>query len=80
VVTALGKTWHPEHFNCAHCRQELGSKNFYEREGKPYCEDDYHKLYSPRCAYCNSAILDVYLFTMKYTLFTTLLGNIHCFK
>ncbi|CAG7732992.1 unnamed protein product [Allacma fusca] len=58
VVTALGKTWHPEHFTCAHCRQELGSKNFYEREGQPYCEDDYHKLYSPRCAYCNGPILD----------------------
>jgi len=59
VVTALGKTWHPEHFTCAHCRQELGSKSFYEREGQPYCEDDYHKLYSPRCAYCNGPILDV---------------------
>jgi len=58
VVTALGKTWHPEHFSCAHCRQELGSKNFYEREGQPYCEDDYHQLYSPRCAYCNGPILD----------------------
>jgi len=58
VVTALGKTWHPEHFTCAHCRQELGSKSFYEREGQPYCEDDYHKLYSPRCAYCNGPILD----------------------
>ncbi|OXA52524.1 transforming growth factor beta-1-induced transcript 1 protein isoform X2 [Folsomia candida] len=58
VVTALGKTWHPEHFCCAHCRSELGSKNFYEREGQPYCEDDYHQLYSPRCAYCNGPILD----------------------
>jgi len=58
VVTALGKTFHPEHFTCAHCRQELGSKSFYEREGQPYCEDDYHKLYSPRCAYCNGPILD----------------------
>jgi hypothetical protein len=61
VVTALGKTWHPEHFCCAHCRKELGSKNFYEREGQPYCEDDYHQLYSPRCAYCNGPILDVKL-------------------
>ncbi|XP_066245808.1 leupaxin-like isoform X2 [Euwallacea similis] len=58
VITALGKTWHPEHFTCAHCTQELGTRNFFEREGKPYCEPDYHNLFSPRCAYCNGPILD----------------------
>lgn len=60
VITALGKTWHPEHFTCAHCTQELGTRNFFEREGKPYCEPDYHNLFSPRCAYCNGPILDVW--------------------
>lgn len=59
VITALGKTWHPEHFVCAHCNQELGTRNFFERDGKPYCEPDYHNLFSPRCAYCNGPILDV---------------------
>lgn len=59
VITALGKTWHPEHFTCAHCNQELGTKNFFERDGRPYCEVDYHNLFSPRCAYCNGPILDV---------------------
>ncbi|XP_037957330.1 paxillin isoform X2 [Teleopsis dalmanni] len=58
VITALGKTWHPEHFTCNHCNQELGTRNFYERDGFPYCEPDYHNLFSPRCAYCNGAILD----------------------
>nr|CAH7746133.1 unnamed protein product [Callosobruchus chinensis] len=58
VITALGKTWHPEHFTCAHCSQELGTRNFFERDGKPYCEPDYHNLFSPRCAYCNGPILD----------------------
>ncbi|XP_065156116.1 leupaxin isoform X2 [Atheta coriaria] len=58
VITALGKTWHPEHFTCAHCTQELGTRNFFERDGKPYCETDYHNLFSPRCAYCNGPILD----------------------
>lgn len=61
VITALGKTWHPEHFTCAHCTQELGTRNFFEREGKPFCETDYHNLFSPRCAYCNGPILDVRL-------------------
>lgn len=59
VITALGKTWHPEHFTCTHCSQELGTRNFFERDGHPYCEPDYHNLFSPRCAYCNGPILDV---------------------
>jgi paxillin len=59
VITALGKTWHPEHFTCNHCNQELGTRNFFERDGAPYCEPDYHNLFSPRCAYCNGPILDV---------------------
>jgi len=58
VVTALGKTFHPEHFTCDHCNMELGTENFFEREGKPFCENDYHTLFSPRCDHCNGAILD----------------------
>ncbi|XP_012263726.1 paxillin-like isoform X3 [Athalia rosae] len=58
VITALGKTWHPEHFTCTHCNQELGTRNFFERDSHPYCEPDYHNLFSPRCAYCNGPILD----------------------
>jgi len=58
VITALGHTWHPEHFMCSHCNQELGTMNFFERDGKPYCEQDYHHLFSPRCGYCQGPILD----------------------
>lgn len=66
VITALGKTWHPEHFTCNHCSQELGTRNFFERDGHPYCEPDYHNLFSPRCAYCNGAILDVRIAGERY--------------
>lgn len=59
VVTALGKTWHPEHFTCTHCGTELANQNFFERNSAPYCETDYQNLFSPRCAYCNAPILDV---------------------
>ncbi|KAK3540517.1 hypothetical protein QTP70_032733 [Hemibagrus guttatus] len=58
VVTAMGRTWHPEHFVCSHCQEEIGSRNFFERDGQPYCERDYHHLFSPRCYYCNGPILD----------------------
>ncbi|XP_077995612.1 paxillin-like [Glandiceps talaboti] len=58
LVTALGKTWHPEHFTCAHCQVELGTQNFFERDGQPFCDKDYHNLFSPRCAYCHGPILE----------------------
>uniref|UniRef100_A0A914DRP2 LIM zinc-binding domain-containing protein n=1 Tax=Acrobeloides nanus TaxID=290746 RepID=A0A914DRP2_9BILA len=58
VVIALGKMWHPEHYVCCHCGDEIGHKNFFERAGKAYCENDYHDLFSPRCAYCNGPIKD----------------------
>ncbi|XP_014679409.1 PREDICTED: LOW QUALITY PROTEIN: paxillin-like [Priapulus caudatus] len=61
MVTALARTWHPEHFTCDHCKQELGNKNFFERDNKPYCEEDYHNLFSPKCAYCSKPILDNYI-------------------
>ncbi|XP_074641566.1 paxillin-like isoform X2 [Tubulanus polymorphus] len=58
VITALGKIWHPEHFTCYQCQNELGTRNFFERDGLPFCETDYHTLFSPKCAYCNRPILD----------------------
>ncbi len=59
VITALGKIWHPEHFQCVHCGAELGTQNFFERDGAPYCEKDYQQLFSPMCAACGGPILDV---------------------
>lgn len=58
VCTALGRTWHPEHFTCVACEVPLGATNFFERDGQPFCERDYHEQFAPRCAYCNGAILD----------------------
>lgn len=59
VIHALGQAWHPEHFVCAHCKAEIGSSPFFERSGLAYCAEDYHHLFSPRCAYCAAPILDV---------------------
>lgn len=57
VTTALGQVWHPEHFVCAVCDEEIGVNTFFEREQKPYCERCYHSLFSPSCAYCNQPVL-----------------------
>ena len=59
VLDALGRQWHPEHFTCASCEVELSNATYYESNGRPYCEKDYHELYAPRCAYCNGPILEV---------------------
>ncbi|XP_075879183.1 paxillin-like isoform X2 [Nelusetta ayraudi] len=67
VVTAMGRTWHPEHFVCRHCQEEIGSRNFFERDGLPYCEHDYHQLFSPRCFYCNGPILDKVVTALERT-------------
>ncbi|XP_018582726.1 transforming growth factor beta-1-induced transcript 1 protein-like isoform X1 [Scleropages formosus] len=58
VVTALGRVWHPEHFVCTECEVELGNRNFFEKDGRPYCEADYFSLYSPHCAHCTKPILN----------------------
>ena len=67
MIHALGQAWHPEHFVCAHCKEEIGSSPFFERTGLAYCSKDYHHLFSPRCAYCAAPILDKVLTAMDQT-------------
>jgi len=67
VITALGRLWHPEHFVCVHCKEPLGARNFFERDTLPYCEEDYHLLFSPRCAFCDGPILDKCVTAMDRT-------------
>lgn len=67
IVTALGRTWHPEHFVCAICSQELGTENFFERDDKAYCENDYREQFSPQCAYCNKPILGSCITALEQT-------------
>ncbi|KAM3876086.1 leupaxin [Diretmus argenteus] len=64
MITALGEVWHPEHFVCAVCEAELGTRGFFERDGRPYCEKDYHQLFAPRCAYCKGPIMQNILSAM----------------
>ncbi|KPM04587.1 Paxillin-like protein [Sarcoptes scabiei] len=57
-VSALGKNFHPDCFKCTECFKPLNPYNFYEKNGLPYCEDDYHRLFSPKCAGCKQPIKD----------------------
>ncbi|KAK5616238.1 hypothetical protein CRENBAI_015146 [Crenichthys baileyi] len=67
MITALGEVWHPEHFVCVACKMELSTSGFFEREGQPYCDKDYHQLFSPRCAYCKGAIMQNILTALDQT-------------
>lgn len=55
-VTALGKKWHVEHFICTTCLQPFTSGQFFERDGRPYCENDFYSSFAPKCARCNDAV------------------------
>lgn len=67
MITALGQVWHPEHFVCTACSEELGTCGFFERDGRPYCEKDYQNLFSPRCGYCKGPITQNILTAMDQT-------------
>jgi len=55
-ITALGKKWHTDHFICTQCLKPFGTGNFFERDGRPYCETDIYALFAPKCAGCNEPI------------------------
>jgi len=57
-VTGLGRVFHPACFVCTHCREPfLGSSNFMERDGKPYCQLHWHQLFGYVCAKCDRPII-----------------------
>ncbi|XP_069738299.1 transforming growth factor beta-1-induced transcript 1 protein isoform X2 [Phaenicophaeus curvirostris] len=61
MVTALEKTWHPEHFCCVKCGKPFGEEGFLEREGRPFCREDFSELFSSRCRACGGPVLDTFV-------------------
>ncbi|XP_077464358.1 leupaxin [Stigmatopora argus] len=61
ILTALNKTWHPDHFFCAHCGNFFGDDGFLEKDGKPYCSRDFYQLFAPKCAGCGGSVMEDYL-------------------
>jgi len=56
-VTALGKTWHPDHFVCHICAIPLLESNFLSNDELPYCQTHYIQLFGDSCAYCKEPII-----------------------
>ncbi len=59
-LTALGATWHPEHFVCAACHRPIDDAQFNVHEGVPYHSVCYLNRIAPRCAYCHKPITGQY--------------------
>eukprot|EP00116_Pleurobrachia_bachei_P015861 sb/3476123/ len=78
MVTALGKSWHPEHFVCVRCNRELGSCKFFEKNDQPYCEEDYHAEFAPRCFACNMPIVDKCITALQKTWHPDCFVCVHC--
>ncbi|RKP21645.1 LIM domain protein, partial [Rozella allomycis CSF55] len=55
-VSALGKEYHPEHFTCTICGKVFLDGEYLERDGKPYCEQDYKHLFTKKCDRCGNPI------------------------
>ncbi len=58
------RNYHPECFNCSACKKSLAGEQYYEMENELYCENDYHKKFSPSCGGCQQTIFDEYIEVM----------------
>ncbi|NXD79289.1 PDLI5 protein, partial [Halcyon senegalensis] len=66
-LVALGKSWHPEEFNCVHCKTSMAYIGFVEEKGALYCEVCYEKFFAPECSKCQRKILGEVINALKQT-------------
>ncbi|KAM9329106.1 PDZ and LIM domain protein 5 [Gastrophryne carolinensis] len=66
-LLALGKSWHPEEFNCAHCKKNMAEMGFVLEKGTYYCEVCYERFFAPDCARCQRKILGEVINALKQT-------------
>jgi len=65
-IKALNKVWHPNHFFCSYCGCNFDEEtSFFDIDGKPYCEEDYKRLFGKICKSCNEVINDDFMTAME---------------
>ncbi|XP_031164549.1 PDZ and LIM domain protein 5a isoform X5 [Sander lucioperca] len=72
-LVAMGKSWHKEEFNCAHCRTSLADIGFVEEQRSVYCEHCYEDFLAPTCSRCQAKILGEVINALKQT------WHVYCF-
>ncbi|XP_070614102.1 PDZ and LIM domain protein 5 isoform X2 [Erythrolamprus reginae] len=79
-LVALGKSWHPEEFNCAHCKTSMAYIGFVEEKGAFYCEGCYEKFFAPECARCQRKILGEVINALKQAWHVSCFVCVACHK
>ncbi|XP_067324698.1 PDZ and LIM domain protein 5 isoform X2 [Anolis sagrei] len=79
-LVALGKSWHPEEFNCSHCKTSMAYIGFVEEKGALYCEGCYEKFFAPDCARCQRKILGEVINALKQTWHVSCFVCVACHK
>ncbi|XP_011932495.1 PREDICTED: LIM domain-binding protein 3 isoform X2 [Cercocebus atys] len=70
-LVAMGRSWHPEEFNCAYCKSSLADVCFVEEQNNVYCERCYEQFFAPLCAKCNTKIMGEVMHALRQTWHTT---------
>uniref|UniRef100_A0A096M7D0 LIM domain-binding protein 3-like n=1 Tax=Poecilia formosa TaxID=48698 RepID=A0A096M7D0_POEFO len=70
-LVALGRSWHPEEFNCHYCHVSLADVSFVEEQNNVYCENCYEEFFAPTCARCNTKIMGEVMHALRQTWHTT---------
>ncbi|GCC32222.1 hypothetical protein chiPu_0010683 [Chiloscyllium punctatum] len=70
-LVALGRSWHPEEFNCTYCKTSLVDTGFVEEQNNIYCERCYEQFFAPNCAKCNTKIMGEVMHALRQTWHTT---------
>jgi paxillin len=61
IMDSNERKYHEECFTCFVCDKSLLESGFVEKDGNLYCEPDFHKLFSPKCAHCQQPITNQYV-------------------
>ncbi|XP_049847891.1 LIM domain-containing protein B-like [Schistocerca gregaria] len=57
IIHAIMHLWHPEHFCCTVCGDNLSSATFFEHEGKAYCKTHFLAISKYICEYCKVPVI-----------------------
>ncbi|XP_041077846.1 zyxin [Polyodon spathula] len=58
MLRAMSSAYHPACFTCVQCHCSLEGVPFItDDENQPFCVDDYHRRFSPRCCSCQDPIM-----------------------
>lgn len=65
IVSAMGRRFHPQCFQCGVCGEHLEHVSAFEHDGQPYCHLDYHERFAPKCHHCRTPIVDPRFITLN---------------